>query len=126
MSIAFDRFCLVVPFAKPADVVLSACMGVGVWGCPNSSRVVRIGKASLSFRKVALISASAAEDMTVLMIWHMVWMAPLLMGRVVVCCHYRRVGRRGKMASGLATCAFFTEIGRITGNVEDHVSGMIV
>ena len=31
-----------------------------------------------------------------------------------------------KMASGSATCTFFTEIGRITGNMEDYVTGMIV
>ena len=31
-----------------------------------------------------------------------------------------------KMASGLATCAFFTNIGRIAGNMEYHVAGMIV
>ena len=30
------------------------------------------------------------------------------------------------MASGLATFSFFTEIGRIAGNVEDHAAGMIV
>ena len=30
------------------------------------------------------------------------------------------------MASGLATCPFLADIGRIAGNVEDHVSGMIV
>ena len=33
---------------------------------------------------------------------------------------------KGEMASGSATCAFFTEIGRIAGNVEYHVAGMIV
>ena len=69
MSIAFDRFYFIVSFAKPTDVVLSTCMGVGVWGCPSSLRVVRIGKAYLAFRKVAPISVSTAEDMTVLMIW---------------------------------------------------------
>ena len=31
-----------------------------------------------------------------------------------------------KMASSSATCALFTKIGHIAGNVEDHVSGMIV
>ena len=33
---------------------------------------------------------------------------------------------KGKTASGLATCALFTEIGRIARNVEDHVAVMIV
>ena len=32
----------------------------------------------------------------------------------------------GKMASGLAACAFFAEIGRIAGDVEDHVAVMIL
>ena len=36
----------------------------------------------MAFRKVAPISASAVEDMTVLMIWHRVWLVPLLVGRV--------------------------------------------
>ena len=82
MSIAFELLCLIAFFANTTAVVLSTCMGVGGWGCPSSSRVVRIGKASLAFRKVAPISASAAEDMKVLMIWHMGWMAPLLVGKV--------------------------------------------
>ena len=69
-------------FSNPTDVVLSTCMGVGGWICLSSSSVVRIGMASLDFRKVALISASAAEDMTVLMRWHRVWMDPFLAGRV--------------------------------------------
>ena len=30
------------------------------------------------------------------------------------------------MASSAATCPFFSEIGRIAGNVEDHVAGTIV
>ena len=30
------------------------------------------------------------------------------------------------MASGAAMCPFFAEIGRISGNVEDHIAGMIV
>jgi hypothetical protein len=32
MSIALDRFCLIVLLAKPAAVELSVCMGVGGWG----------------------------------------------------------------------------------------------
>ena len=32
----------------------------------------------------------------------------------------------GEMASILAACAFFTKIGRIFGDVEDHVAVMIV
>ena len=58
------------------------CMGVGGWGCPSSSRVVRIGKASLELRKVAPIAASAAEDMPVFMSWPRVRMATFLVGRM--------------------------------------------
>ena len=82
MPVAFDSFCLIVLFAKPTVVVLYACMGVGVWGCTSSSSVVHIGKASLSFIKVAPISASTNEDTTFWIIWHRVWMASLLVGRV--------------------------------------------
>ena len=57
-------------------------MAVGGWGCPSLASVVQIGKASLAFRKVAPISASDVEDVTVFMIWHSVWMYLLLVGRV--------------------------------------------
>ena len=33
---------------------------------------------------------------------------------------------KGEMAFRSDMCVFFTEIGCISGNVEDHVSGMIV
>ena len=71
-----------VLFANPTDVVLSTFMVMGGWICPSSLSVVRIGTASLTFIKVATISASAAEDMAVLIIWNRVWMAMLLVGRV--------------------------------------------
>ena len=82
MSITFDHLCLILLFSKPTAVVLYTCMGLGSWGCPSSSWAVRIGKTYLAFRKVVPISASADEDMTVLMSWHRVWMALLLLGRV--------------------------------------------
>ena len=49
-------------------VVLSVCFGVG--GClwPISSRVFRAGMASWKLTKRALSSASAADDMTFLII----------------------------------------------------------
>ena len=55
---------------------------MGGSGCPISSRFVRIGKASLSSKKLVPILASADEDIKVLMILHRVWMAPLLVRRV--------------------------------------------
>ena len=57
-------------------------MGVGVWGFPVSSSVIQVVKAYLALSKVAPISASDAEDTTVLIRCHRVWMAPLLVGRV--------------------------------------------
>ncbi len=46
MSMALERFCLIVSLAKPAAVELSVCIGVGGWGWPSSLRVVRRGMAS--------------------------------------------------------------------------------
>ena len=126
MSIAFDCFCLILLFVNPTTVVFSTCMGVGGWGCPSSSRVVRIGKAYLEFRKVAPILASAAEDMPVLMIWHRVWMAPLLVGRVGGLSPFSTSRLARKMASSTDTCLFFSEIGNIARNMEEYVAGMIV
>ena len=83
MLIDFVHFYLMVLFAKPTDVVLLTCMRVRGWGCPSSSSVVRIGKAYLAFGKVAPIPDSATEDTTILIRWHRVWIAPLLVGRVV-------------------------------------------
>ena len=82
MSIAFDCFCFIVLFINPTGVVLSTCMGV--WGSifPSYSRVMLIGKVSLTFRNVGPILASAAEYTKVLAIWHRVWTAPLLVGGV--------------------------------------------
>ena len=82
MLVAFDCFCLMVSFAKLNDVEFSTFVGVGGWGCLSSLSVVRIGKASLAFRKLAPIFASAAEDMIFLMSWHRVRMATFLVGRV--------------------------------------------
>ena len=65
---------------KPSAVVLSVMIGVGGWVCPNSSRSVLAGMACLELRNNAPISASAAEDMTLLMIWAMLWKAPLFGG----------------------------------------------
>ena len=68
MSIAFDRFCLILLFANPNNVVLSTYMGVGGCICLSSLRVMQIGKAFLAFKKVLPVSVSAAEEATVLMI----------------------------------------------------------
>ena len=71
-------------FTTPNAVVLSVCIGVGGWGCPISSRVVLAGMASRAFMNNAPISASAADDMTALMICATFNTAPLLGGTSVL------------------------------------------
>ena len=46
MSMALERFCLMVSLANPTAVELSACMGVAGWGWPSSRSSVQIGTAS--------------------------------------------------------------------------------
>ena len=54
-------------------------------------------------------------------------MAPLLVGRVGGLLTFSTSWlAKKKMASGSITCPFFAEIGRISGNMENHVTGMIV
>ena len=122
MYIYLNRFCLVVLFAKPTDVVLLTCMGLGGWGYLSSLSVVLVGKASLAFRKVAHISVSASTDMTVFMICHRVGMALLLVGRVGGLLPFLKSTLATKKVSGAATCAFFIVIRRIAGDVEYHVA----
>jgi hypothetical protein len=78
MSIAFVRFCFIVPLLYPVAVVLSVSNGVGGCGCPNYSNVVRRTAPYLAFIKTAPISASAAEDITCLRIVLMIKIAPLV------------------------------------------------
>ena len=80
---AFNRFCLMVLFAKPSAVELLTWMGVAGWGCLSLARVVQMGTASWSLRNLALISASAADDITLLMILDTLWMGPLRVGLVL-------------------------------------------
>ena len=71
----FDRFCFIVPFAKLLAVVLSTCRGVGGWGFPISINVVLMGTASYPFMYPAPISASAADPMTLFIIFELMWTA---------------------------------------------------
>ena len=73
---------MMVLLTKPNAVVLSTLMVVGVWEYPISLSVVCIGKSPFALRKVVPISASVAEDMTLFIRWHRVWMDPLLVGGV--------------------------------------------
>ena len=61
-------------------MLLSVRMVVGGWGWPNSVNVVLIGTAVLAFRKIPIVSASAAEDMTRRTVLQSVWTGPLGVG----------------------------------------------
>ena len=59
------NFChLIVLFTIPTVVELSMWVGVGRWGCPNSSKVSLVVFASFTLRKRAPSSASAADAAT--------------------------------------------------------------
>ena len=60
--------------------MLLVCIGVGGCLCPIISSACRAGIAFLQFMKRAPSSASAAEDITALMIWETVRVAPLFDG----------------------------------------------
>jgi hypothetical protein len=64
MSMAFVRFCLIVPLLYPVAVVLSVSIGVGGCLCPNSSSVVLRTAPSFALMNTAPISTSAADDIT--------------------------------------------------------------
>ena len=64
----------------PMDVILSVLIVIRGCGCPNSFNVVLIGTAILALWKTPIVSASAAEDMTLRIVLHSVWMGPLGFG----------------------------------------------
>ena len=66
-----------------ADRLLSVCIGVGGCVCPISPRAWRDGMDSLQLMKSSHSSASAADDMTALMILAIVNTAPLLGGNAI-------------------------------------------
>ena len=80
MSMGLVRFGWIVLFTTPHAVELSTWIGVGGCLCPNSSSRCRIGTASRALMYSAPSSASAADDMTALMIWETVNTAPLFGG----------------------------------------------
>ena len=70
---------MTVSLARPTAVELSTKTGVGGWGWPSSSRVVRRGVASLVLWKRAPNSASAAEERTIFIMAARLRTAPLRM-----------------------------------------------
>ncbi len=61
-------------------VELSVCIGVRVWGWPISLSVVRMETAVFALMNRVPSSASAADDMTALIICDMLRTAPLFIG----------------------------------------------
>ena len=76
----FSHLLAIFLLTTPKAVVLLVCIGVGGWLCPMISSACRAGIASLQFMKRAPSLASAAEDITALMIWDKVSVAPLFDG----------------------------------------------
>ena len=72
MSIAYNRWHLIVLLTMPAVVVLSIWMGVGGCGCLVSSKMKRLILASCLFRNSAPSSASAADAATSYRIVHVI------------------------------------------------------
>ena len=80
----FSSFLAILLVTTPCAVVLYVYIDVGGCVCPISSRAWRAGMASLQLMKSAPSSASAADDMTALMIFAIVNTAPLLVGNTVL------------------------------------------
>ena len=76
----FSRLLAIFLLTNTKAVVLLVCTGVGGCLCPMISSACHSGIASLLFMKRAPSSASAAEDITALMIWETVRTAPLFDG----------------------------------------------
>ena len=74
---ALDRFCFRVLLENSLAVVFSTCIIVVGCGCPIYIIVVRSRNSSREFINDAPISASDADDMTFVMILHILWMGPL-------------------------------------------------
>ena len=76
----FSRLLEIFLLTTPKAVVLSVCAGVGGCLCPMILSACRAGIASLQLMKWDPSLASAAEDITDLMIWETVRTAPLFDG----------------------------------------------
>ncbi len=77
---AFKALGIILLVSSRWAVELLVCMGVHICGCPISLRVRCMETAVLAFMNNALSLASAADDITDLIICDMLSTAPLLMG----------------------------------------------
>ncbi len=80
MSMAFNTLGIILLVSSAWAVELSVCMGVRVCGCSISLRVCCMETAILVLMNSALSLASAANDITALIICEMLSIAPLLVG----------------------------------------------
>ncbi len=80
MSMAFNALGMILFVSCAFAVELSVCIGVSGWGWPSSASVCRIETAIFALMNSAPNSASAADDMTALIIWEILSTAPLLRG----------------------------------------------
>ena len=80
MSMAFSAFGRILLVSSACAVELSVCIGVRVWGWPNSSSIVPMDTAVFALMNNAPSSASAANDMTDWIICDMLRTVPLFIG----------------------------------------------
>jgi hypothetical protein len=80
MSMAPSPFGRILLVSSACAVEMLVCIGVHVWGWPNSLSVVRMETAVFALMNSAASSASAADDMTDFIICKMLRMTPLLIG----------------------------------------------
>ena len=80
----FNRLLVMLLVTTPCAVVLSVCIGISGCVCPISSSDWSAGMASLQLTKSAPSSASAADDITALMILAIVNTATFLVGNAVL------------------------------------------
>jgi len=80
MSMAFNALGMILFVSSAFAVELSVCIGVSGWGWPSSTSAYRIETAIFALMNSAPNSASAADDMTALIIWEILRTAPLLRG----------------------------------------------
>ena len=81
MSMTFNALGMILFVSSAFAVELSVCIGVSGWGWPSLTSVCRIETAVFALMNSAPNSASAADDMTALIIiWEILRTAPLLRG----------------------------------------------
>jgi hypothetical protein len=80
MPMAFKALGIILLVSSAWAIELLVCIGVQVCGCPMSLRVHCMETAILALMNNVPSSASAANDITALIICHMLSTAQLLMG----------------------------------------------